>query len=102
MYTIAETNQFKQQVEKLLSEAERLQLFLELANNPLAGDVIPSGGGLRKLRWKRQGMGKHGGVRVIYYNMLENGLILAFAIYAKNEKENISQAELKNLKGKRQ
>ena len=47
-------------------------------------------------------MGKRGGVRVIYYNMLENGLILAFAIYAKNEKENISQAELKNLKAKRQ
>ena len=38
-----------------------------IAANPEAGDVIPDSGGIRKVRWTRPGMGKRGGVRVIYY-----------------------------------
>jgi len=38
-----------------------------IAANPLAGQVIPGTGGLRKIRWSRPGMGKRGGVRVIYF-----------------------------------
>ena len=46
--------------------------------------------------------GKSGGVRVIYYNMLDDGLIVCLAVYAKNEKENISAKELKSLKNEKQ
>ena len=46
--------------------------------------------------------GKSGGVRVIYYNMLDDGLIVCLAVYAKNEKENISAQELKSLKNEKQ
>lgn len=42
--------------------------------------------------------GKRGGARVIYYNMLDDGLIVAVAIYPKNERENLSQKQLKKLK----
>ncbi|WP_371465026.1 DNA-binding protein [Burkholderia vietnamiensis] len=43
-----------------------------LADNPLAGDVIPGTSGLRKVRWSRTGMGKRSGSRVIYYNLLDD------------------------------
>ena len=44
------------------------------------------------------GKGKRGGVRVIYYNLLADGLIIAADIYAKNERENIGAKDLHNLK----
>jgi hypothetical protein len=50
---------------------ERLEFVGWIAANPLAGDVIPGSGGCRKVRWSRSGMGKRGGVRVIYFNRLE-------------------------------
>jgi hypothetical protein len=37
-----------------------------VARNPLAGDEMPGTGGLRKLRWRRAGVGKRGGARVTY------------------------------------
>jgi len=46
-----------------------------LVANPEAGDVIPRSGGCRKVRWNRPGMGKRGGVRVIHYNRLADGVI---------------------------
>lgn len=101
MYTIAETPEFQRKVIQFWANDERLDFFAYLSNNPQAGDVIPNGGGLRKIRWTRQGMGKRGGVRVIYYNLLDNGLILVLDIYAKSEKENLSRNELSHLKGQK-
>jgi hypothetical protein len=46
-----------------------------LALNPEAGDVIKGSGGCRKVRWSRPGSGKRGGVRVIHYNRLKDGVI---------------------------
>lgn len=101
MYTIAETVQFKAQVDKIWSEDERLAFISFIAENPLAGDVIPQANGLRKVRWQASGRGKRGGARVIYFNLLENGLIVLLSIYTKNEKENLSPQEIKQLKGKK-
>ena len=63
------------------------------------GDVILKSGGFRKVRWSRAGMGKRGGVRLIYFNVLEDGLIVMSYFYAKNEQENILASELQKLKG---
>jgi hypothetical protein len=47
---------------------EALQGIQEiLLADPEAGDIIPGGGGLRKLRVPFPGRGKRGGARVIYY-----------------------------------
>jgi len=46
------------------SEQERLDFITFIANNPMAGDVIPGSGCVRKVRWAKQGKGKRGGVRV--------------------------------------
>lgn len=50
-------------------------------------------GGFRKLRLARQGGGKSGGFRVIYFYYTENMPVYLFDIYAKNAKENLTQAE---------
>ena len=70
MYTVAETDVFIRYAHSVWSTEERDAFVTWIANNPLAGDVIPGTGGLRKVRYSRQGTGKRGGVRVVYYNLL--------------------------------
>lgn len=60
---------------KYCSDDERIAFINWIAANPLSGDVIPHSGGCRKVRWSRNGIGKRGGVRVIYFNQLEAGKI---------------------------
>jgi len=80
-----------------MDDAERAELVLYLAYNPTAGDVIPGSGGVRKVRWGLEGRGKRGGARVIYFfHDMEMPLYLMTA-YAKNERENVSQAEINTL-----
>ena len=67
MQTIAEMPEFIRRAEHLLSHEERQDIISHLAMFPKAGVIMSGTGGIRKLRWARQGMGKSGGVRVIYY-----------------------------------
>ena len=62
-----ESSLFTRQVLELLPDDEYSELQKALSRHPDAGDLIRGTGGLRKLRWKRPGTGKSGGVRVIYY-----------------------------------
>ncbi|MDR5777658.1 MULTISPECIES: transcriptional regulator [unclassified Caballeronia] len=98
MHTIIETHVFMEDARSLWSEDERGAFCAWIAANPLAGDVVPGSGGCRKVRWGRPGMGKRGGVRVIYYNRLENGEIWLLVIYAKNVRGNIPAHTLKAIK----
>jgi len=75
VYTVAETEVFAADAKSIWSEEDQPGFIGWIAANPLAGDVIPGSGGCRKVRWARSGMGKRGGVRVIYFNRLENGVI---------------------------
>ncbi len=60
MQTVMETPVFTRKADALLSEQERTNLINLLAWNPLAGDVIPGTGGVRKLRFAGGGRGKRG------------------------------------------
>lgn len=75
-------------------------LQVELQLNPHAGDVMPRTGGFRKLRRldERRGKGKRGGLRVIYYWLLDDGQFWMFAIYDKDELENLTADQEKALK----
>lgn len=73
--TVAQTPLIEKYASQIWSEEELDQFIDWIANNPMAGDVIPGGGGLRKVRWTAAGRGKRGGARVIYYNVLQNGTI---------------------------
>lgn len=44
-------------------------------------------------------MTENTGILLIYFNVLEDGLIVVSYFYAKNEQENISLSELQKLKG---
>ncbi len=89
---------FNKRTKKLFSEAEIEELVEYLSQNPEKGSVIPSMGGLRKLRWSLDNQGKRGGSRVIYYYHSPEGLILLFSAYAKNQQEDMDAAEKKMLK----
>jgi mRNA-degrading endonuclease RelE of RelBE toxin-antitoxin system len=66
MLTFVESPTFTRQINELLTDAEYAAFQQELAANPVAGDVIPGLGGLRKIRMAAKGKGKRGGARVIY------------------------------------
>jgi len=53
---------------------------------------------VRKLRWTREGMGKRGGARVIYYYHNERLPVFLLSAYAKNRKANLSRAERNAMK----
>lgn len=98
MYTVIETPIFQRLVDDIWSTDERQDFVVWLANNALAGDVIPGAGGLRKVRWSRSGMGKRGGVRVIYYNLLDEGVITLLMVYTKAKFDDLPPAFLRQLR----
>ena len=63
----------------------------------MAGDLIAGTGGVRKLRWARDGRGKSGGVRAIYYFHSEAMPLYLLTMFAKNERANLSKAERNEL-----
>ena len=95
MRTVIETPTFQKQAEKFWTDDERLAFINWIAANPLAGDVIVGADGARKLRWSRRGSGKSGGVRVIYFNLTEQEIVLLIAAYAKTDRANMLAAEIK-------
>ncbi|MDD5028962.1 MAG: transcriptional regulator [Rhodoferax sp.] len=97
MYTVKETALFQRKAASVLSASELDELIDWISVNPLAGDVIPGAAPLRKVRWARAGMGKRGGSRVIYFNKLENGLIVLLTVYSKSVDDNLSAAFLRKL-----
>ena len=98
MLTVVETPTFSRLVADYWTEDERGEFAAWIALNPNSGDVIPGSGGCRKLRWARKGMGKRGGVRIIYFNRLANGEVWLLLIYAKNVQENIPGNILRKIK----
>jgi len=53
-----ETPTFTKLIAGMLTDDEYRQLQNDLAQNPEAGDLIPGGGGVRKIRFAAQGKGK--------------------------------------------
>jgi mRNA-degrading endonuclease RelE of RelBE toxin-antitoxin system len=75
-----------------------LQNYLIL--NPKIGDVITAKEGLRKLRWKIKGKGKRGGIRILYIDIEEQGIIYFITLLKKNEKENLTAGDKKLINKK--
>ena len=100
MLTIIESTEFIVWAKAVWTDDEREAFIVWLAANPMAGDVIPGASPLRKVRWAREGMGKRGGARVIYFTRLASGEIVLLLVYAKAKFDNLSPSFLLKMKGK--
>ncbi len=88
-----ETPTFTRLISELLADDDYSKLQEELVKRPDAGDLIKDGGGIRKVRWKRTGTGKSGGIRIIYYWLTEDHQILMLVAYPKNIKDSLTDKE---------
>lgn len=95
---IVETSVFTKRVSEILSDDEYRRLQWLLSIHPDIGDVIKGSGGLRKVRWVASGSGKRGGTRVIYYWVTRQSKVLMLYVYRKNEREDLTSAQLKQLR----
>ncbi|QAX86772.1 toxin [Pseudomonas sp. DTU12.3] len=95
-----ETTIFTANVGHYLTDDEYRELQDFLQGNTLAGDVMQRTGGFRKLRWAdvRRGKGRRGGLRVLYYWLMNDGQFWMFSIYDKDELENLTAEQEKALK----
>lgn len=89
MLTVVETPIFIRFAKEVWSEEERNEFVDWIALNPIAGDVIPGAGGLRKVRWSRAGVGKQGGTRIIYFLRNAANEIVLVVVYAKAKLESM-------------
>ena len=94
---IIETSVFTRIINELMSDEDYLELQKALITRPDAGDIIRNSGGLRKLRWKLEGRGKSGGVRIIYYWVTADDQIRMIYAFPKNKQENLKPAQLEVL-----
>jgi hypothetical protein len=95
---IVETRAFSRRIDDLLSFDDYRGLQLALVRQPTAGAVIPGSAGIRKLRWAATGRGKRGGVRLLYFWHAKTERLLMLFAFAKNERADLSPAQLKTLR----
>ena len=98
MFTFIESAAFERVRPVYMDDDEYAELQQFMMENPTEGAVIPGSGGVRKLRWKRAGMGKRGGVRVIYFVRYRPNEFWMLTLYAKARQENVPAPILKQLK----
>ena len=65
LQAVAETRAFSDDIDAMLSEADRDAVIVAIAAAPEGGDLIRGTGGLRKRRVALPGRGKRGGARAI-------------------------------------
>jgi len=93
--TVVETLGFLQDATAAITDKERTGMIAFLA---LAGAIMPGTGGGRKLRWSAEGRGKRGGLRIIYYFHNEFLPLFLLAVFAKNEKADLTKTQQNEMK----
>jgi hypothetical protein len=88
---------FTKRVKELLPDEDYRALQIALLLRPEQGPLIKGGAGLRKVRWAPRGLGKRGGLRVIYFwQPVDQAFYMLFA-YAKTEQEDPTPDQLRVL-----
>jgi len=96
--TVVETPFYLRKTAGLLTEDERERLVEHLGSNPLAGDVIPETGGVRKIRWAISGRGKRVASGSSIMSAVNGLPLFLLTVYAKNQKANLTKAERNEMK----
>ena len=97
LHTVVETEIYLRSAERVMDEVERDAVVDLLSADPLAGDLIPGTGGIRKVRIPLAGRGKRGGGRVLSYFVVGRAIDLLLA-YAKGDQANPSPEQVRILK----
>ena len=97
VFTFIDSSAFERALPVYLDDDEYAELQQFIMHNPESGQVVPGSGGVRKLRWARPGMGKRGGLRVIYFARYEPNEFWMLGIYAKAKHDNVPAHILKQL-----
>ena len=97
MFTFIESSIFERVCPVYLDDDEYAELQQFMMQNPGAGKPIPGSGGVRKLRWRRPGMGKRGGLRIIYFVQYQPNEFWMLTIYAKAKHDTVPAHILKQL-----
>jgi len=87
---VVEATQFVRQASAIWSDDERVEFIDFIAREPEAGVLIPGTEDVRKVRWRRRGAGKRGGVRVVYFYHSDDLPLFLLMIYAKSVQEDLS------------
>jgi hypothetical protein len=95
---IIETSVFTRLIQEMLDDDDYRELQQLLVQYPDRGELIPGGGGLRKVRWKIEGKGKRGGIRVVYYWMTADFQLWMLYAYAKGRQTDLNKTQLKALR----
>ena len=97
MFIFIESSTFERIRPAYLDDDEYSELQQFLMQHPEVGELIPRSGGVRKVRWARAGMGKRGGLRIIYYVRYKPNEFWMLTLYAKARRENVPAHILKQL-----
>jgi hypothetical protein len=92
-----ETPVFTKRVKGLLPDEDYRTLQVALLLRPEQGPLIKGGAGLRKVRWAPRGVGKRGGVRVIYFWRPDDQTFYMLFAYAKTEQGDLTPDQLRVL-----
>jgi hypothetical protein len=98
VFTFIESAAFERMRGVYLDDDEYAELQQFMMQNAEAGNVVRGSGGVRKLRWRREGSGKRGGLRVIYFVRYQPAEFWMLALYAKAKQENVPADILRRLK----
>ncbi len=95
--TVVETKVFLARAKSRMTREEVDSAVRMIARDPTCGDVIKGTGGVRKVRFAVAKRGKSGGVRIIYYFYNKDIPVFLLAVFAKNEKADLTRSEQKML-----
>ena len=96
---VVETAAYLARAARIMSELERAQVVDAVAARPDAGVILGGSRGLRKLRIPLAGRGKSGGGRIVYWYHSPGYPAVLLWVFAKNEADNLTPAQLKRLVG---
>lgn len=90
---------FEQMAARIpFTDPDQQLLEATLISDPLAGDLVPGAGGVRKVRAAAKGKGKQGGARVIYFYVAPRSQVYLIAVYAKDRASDLTPAGKQRLK----
>ena len=94
MHTVIETQAYIAAARETgISETEREEIIVLVANDPTLGELIVGTGGARKFRVAGRGKGKSGGYRVISFYAADDIPVFLLTVFGKGEKDNLTKAE---------